>query len=113
MTEGHDRLLVRFNEKDYLPAKMARINYENEDHFSVTWSAADDVKIESKFDTTRVLDPDKWNIEVRETNNFVKVSIDNKFWVIEKWIRDKNEVLIKYGRSMKNFLDVKVDYGRP
>jgi hypothetical protein len=41
------------------------------------------------------------------------VSIDHTLWIIEKWIIERFDVSIKYGRTMKGFLDVKVDYGKP
>jgi hypothetical protein len=112
MTVELDRLLVRFNDDTYRPAKTARVNYENGDHFAITWEANDDVKVESNFNNPRGFDQDKWKNEVPDRNHLVKVSINNRFWIIEKW-RDKNEPLSKYGRTMKGFLDVKVDYGRP
>lgn len=112
MTVELDRLFVRFNDDTYRPAKTVRVNYENEDHFAITWEANDDVKVESNFRNPRGFDEDKWRIEVPDKNHLVKVSINNTFWIIEKWIRDKNEPLSKYGRTM-GFLDVKVDYGRP
>jgi hypothetical protein len=44
------RLLIRFNdERGYRPAKVAHINYENEDYFDITWAATDEVKIDYKF----------------------------------------------------------------
>jgi hypothetical protein len=114
MTVELDKLRVRFNDETYRAAKMARVNYQDEDHFVITWVATDEVKIESKFKDPRGFDPDKWKIEVRDRDHFVKVSINNTSWIIEKWIRERNEnVLIKYGRTMKGFLDVKVDYGKP
>ena len=58
------------------------------------------------------LDPKQWNIEVGDTQEYVNVSIDNRIWIIEKW-KGKDELFSKYGRSMKDFLDIKVDYGRP
>jgi hypothetical protein len=96
MSESHDRLLVRFNdEKSYRPAKLARINYENEDYFYITWAASDDVTIDSKFVRNEVkskaLDPKLWNIENRDKVHYVKVSIDNRIWIIEKWIKGKDE----------------------
>jgi hypothetical protein len=36
------------------------------------------------------------------------VSIDNKFWSIEKWNEDK--VLYRYARTIDKVLTVKVDY---
>jgi hypothetical protein len=116
MGETYDRLVVRFNdEKGYRFAKVARINYDNEDYFYITWTASDDVKIDYKFvhNEGKALDPKLWDIEVRDRQHYVKVSIDNRIWIIEKWIKGKDEVLTKYGRSMKDFLDVKVDYGIP
>ncbi|PWU80845.1 MAG: hypothetical protein DLM72_10070 [Candidatus Nitrosopolaris wilkensis] len=49
MTETHERLLVRFNDEEYYPAEVARINYDNGDYFSIKWDAPDDVKIDYKF----------------------------------------------------------------
>gem|GEM_PF-1676489 len=101
----------------YRPIKFARINYEDEDYFYITWAASDDVTIEYKFVCNEVkskaLDPKLWNIEIRDKEHYVKVSIDNRIWIIEKWIKGKDEVLTKYGGSMKDFLDVKVEYGKP
>jgi hypothetical protein len=42
-----------------------------------------------------------------------KLKADNKIWIIEKCVKGKIDGDIKYDRSMKDFLDVKVDYGRP
>lgn len=101
----------------YRPVKFARINYENEDYFYITWTASDGITIEYKFVCNEVkskaLDSKLWNIEIRDKEHYVKVSIDNRIWIIEKWIKGKDEVLTKYGGSMKDFLDVKVDYGKP
>jgi hypothetical protein len=67
------------------------------------------------FNNPRGFDKDKWKIDVADKNHFVKVLINNTFWIIEKWERgsDKKEALSKYGRTMKGVLDIKVDYGRP
>jgi hypothetical protein len=103
--------------KGYRPAKFARINYGNEDYFCITWAASDDVKIDYKLGDnelkSKALDPKQWNIDVRDKEHYIKVSIDNRIWIIEKWIKGKDEVLTKYARSMKDFLDVNVDYGIP
>jgi hypothetical protein len=109
------RLHVRFNDMDYHPAKMVRINYAGKDYFSITWDAGGDVEIKSEFNGTiqKELEPRTWNIvgrEYRNVDTYVKVSIDNTLWIIEQWRIDKDEVLIKYGRTMKDFLDVKVEY---
>ena len=48
MTVELDKLRVRFNDETYRAAKMARVNYQDEDHFVITWVATDEVKIESK-----------------------------------------------------------------
>jgi hypothetical protein len=80
-------------------------------------AASDDVKIDVKLSDSEAnrhfLDPNKWNIEVRDKDHFVKISIDSAIWIIEKWTRSTKEVSTKYGRSMRNFLDVKIDYGKP
>jgi hypothetical protein len=101
----------------YRTAKMVRINYSKKDYFSVTWDAGGDVEIKSEFNGTIQKELERiWNIVGRENRNvdtYVKVTIDKRLWIIEQWRIDKDEVFIKYGRSMKDFLDVKVDYGKP
>jgi hypothetical protein len=94
---------------------MARISYENDDHFGITWEPSDHVKIDSNFKNPKGFDRDKWNEEVSDwkLNVQVKLSIDNAYWIIEKWIKDKNEPIKKYGRSMKNAPEVEVVYGWP
>lgn len=63
MVEKHARLLVRFNDEGYRPARSARINCENEDYFSITWNAPDDVKIDDKLASDgKALDPNQWKI---------------------------------------------------
>ncbi len=49
-----------------------------------------------------------WNIEPNDKGHYLKVSIDNKFWSIEKWNEDK--VLYRYARTMDKVFTVTVDY---
>jgi hypothetical protein len=52
-----DRLRVRFNDKDYSPAKIVRINYANKDYFSITWNDGGDVDIKSEFNGRCTINP--------------------------------------------------------
>lgn len=71
------RLQVRFNGKDYRPAKMVRTSYANKDYFSITLDAGDDVEIKSDFNGTmqKELDPSTWNIFGRYNQNFDNVTV--------------------------------------
>jgi hypothetical protein len=111
------RLSVRFDEdgRQYTPCRLVQIQYENGNHFSAEHKVTDDVITQFKPDEKDIDKNGKiWKIEPNDEGYYLKVSIGNKFWTIEKckFAEEPNEdkVLYRYARTMDKVLTVKVDY---
>jgi hypothetical protein len=103
---------VRFNEdkRDYRPAKYVQIKYEDGTIFSVIQRGSGDVDVDlGPKEIDEKIDRKVWKIEPRDTEYLIKVAIDNRFWIIEKWNRP-DKVLYKYAKTVKNAQGVNIDY---
>jgi hypothetical protein len=113
----HPRLSIRFNDdgSEHILCRWAEIKYDNGDHFSAEHKASDDVITDFK-PTEKDIDKDGkiWKIEPNDHGHYLKVSIGNKFWIIEKWKfaekSTEDKVLYRYARTMDKVLTVKVNY---